>query len=289
MSEDYPLITVRIPAYNHEKFILQSLESVLQSSYPNKEIVIIDDGSKDQTPFIIESWIIKNKDKIPVYYKKRENHGIAATLNELIKMSHGEFIASLASDDYLLPDGLMKRYLYLKNHPNKKAVFGDTIIVNENNEIRSKSAWPGPYNIDPIQFSTDKGIRKTFISQFAIPGPALMVKKEIFNIIGTYNTGQVWEDVDIYLKMASENLIGYINEQVSAYRIHSSNTCRKTSKEDRIKHHIYLRNSIINNLKRFNVFEQIIMLKEILKQSLIIYIYRVNLHHIAKKLKKMIL
>ena len=111
----FPLVSIRIPSFNHRQFVEQALDSVIQDSYPNKELVIIDDGSTDDSAAVISRWIDTNGHRIAVNYSRHpRNLGIARTLNELVKRCAGEYIAGVASDDYLLPDGILQRYLYLQ-------------------------------------------------------------------------------------------------------------------------------------------------------------------------------
>lgn len=93
---DQPLVTVIIPSYNHERYISQSIESVVFQSYKNIEIIVIDDGSKDQSVTLINGLA----DKYGFIVIARENRGVAKTLNEGIGLARGKYMSFLASDDY---------------------------------------------------------------------------------------------------------------------------------------------------------------------------------------------
>src|SRR5262249_35069837 len=125
-----PLVSVLVPAYNHEAFVERCLDSILTDPYPAKEIVIIDDGSTDRTAERIEAWLALHRSHIAVEYVSRENKGIAATLNELAARAHGEFLRIGASDDYLLPGGSEALVRYLMAHPGKGAAIGDCVVVD---------------------------------------------------------------------------------------------------------------------------------------------------------------
>ena len=107
-AEELPLISICVPAFNHEDFIDAALESARLQAYPNKEIIVIDDGSSDKTAECIENWVGQHHFELPVVYRTRANRGVTATLNELIEMSRGEYLVWLASDDSLLPDSLIE-------------------------------------------------------------------------------------------------------------------------------------------------------------------------------------
>ncbi len=271
MTQKYPLISIIIPVYNHQDYILETLESIYADSYPNKELVLINDGSTDKCDDIIKEWIPSHKKDLKIIYKSRSNKGLSATMNELFSLSSGEFIVDIASDDFLLKDGIFKRYYYLKSNPDKLAVFGDCIVVDENSKTISQSALFEYRNFKREDFDTSKGIKKAFITSFAMPGPVLMVKREIYDIIGGYDEGAIIEDLDFFLKMAAHNLIGFIDDKVSAYRIHGANMSSENSgkmlqilKDSRS---IYLR-----NLNLFSPVEKAMILWQVFKLSLRIVI-----------------
>jgi len=224
MPSTYPLVSIRIAAYNHEAFIEQTLDSILADSYPNKEIVIINDGSPDHTGDIIQKWINLHRHEIMVKYLSRENRGLTKTINELLSMCEGTYICGVASDDYLLEGGIAKRVSYLESHPEKFAVIGDCIVVNEKNEIIFKSALSDYYKVNKNNYFTNSGLRNEIILHWAIPGPVLMVRKQLYTQTDiTYNTNLIVEDWDMYLKLVSKNLLGFTDEPVSAYRLHQNN------------------------------------------------------------------
>ncbi len=99
MSDEMPLVSVLIPAFNHERFVQRCLDSVLEDPYPTKELIIIDDGSTDKTAERIADWVATHCMDLPIEYVRRENRGIAATLNELVARASGEFLRPGASDD----------------------------------------------------------------------------------------------------------------------------------------------------------------------------------------------
>lgn len=107
MNTEKPLVSVLIPAFNHEKYIASTLESVLCQEYENIELIICDDGSSDNTPKIAEEWVKKNCNKFKVCkFLIQENKGICFTLNRLVRASSGAYIKPMASDDLLIDNAL---------------------------------------------------------------------------------------------------------------------------------------------------------------------------------------
>jgi len=272
----YPLITVRIPAFNHEKFVCKSLDSVRLQSYPNKEIAIIDDGSTDDTEQKIKEWIAQHGKTIDVNFLSRKKKGISATLNQLIDMSKGQYIAALASDDYLLPDSLSIRYEYLRKHPEKMAVFGDSIVVDENGMTLYKSGLADLHSAKKEYWLTDEGLKKEIIQNWSVPGPTLMVRRSLHTKI-RFNENLQVEDRDFYLRLVADNLLGFIDKPIAAYRVHGKNFC--LDKKNRFISSVNKFKSLTMNIHRFPMRDRILFIIPIVSSVL-----GVVIHYIIKKL-----
>ena len=245
-----PLVSFIVPAYNHERFVTQCLNSIRDDPYPNKELVIIDDGSTDNTSRIISGWITKEGGSLNIKFSSRENKGVSATLNELVSISKGKYIIPIASDDFLLNDTTKIRINYLEKNVTKFAVFGDCIVVNDSGATINESGLTQPNRVSLDNYKSDDSLAYEIIMKWSIPGPVLMIDRKLFNIIGLYDETIAVEDWDFYLRMISINALGFIDEKVAAYRIHGSNACRDQRRLT-INHKASLI-SIFRNIKRFN-------------------------------------
>jgi len=271
--EDFPLISIRTPAYNHEKFVRQAFNSVLADGYPHKELVVVDDGSTDGTDAEIRSWIERHGSDLPVRYAHRKNNlGIVKTLNEVIDLCRGEYIVSLASDDFLLPDGIQKRFRYLRKNPEKLAVFADCLVVDGAGEVIHESGLTGLYKARKQNFLNDSGIRREFIARWSVPGPVLMVHRRIFELVGRYREEIAVEDLDFYLRMAAGNLIGFLDEHVSAYRLHGGNICKNPGQK--VKQLASMKKTLAANMKSFSFPEKLLILKKLCMLSAHIQVCR---------------
>ncbi|MHC4911736.1 MAG: FkbM family methyltransferase, partial [Planctomycetota bacterium] len=125
-SRDNPLVSVIIPAYNAAKYITEAIESVLIQNYRNFELIIIDDGSTDETKDIIGSF---KDDRIRYFYQA--NSGLAATHNAGIKNSKGAFIIKLDADDMMTPDFIARHLMEFEQHPEADLVYCDDCLVGE--------------------------------------------------------------------------------------------------------------------------------------------------------------
>lgn len=230
-----PLVSYIVPAYNHAQYVQRCLDSILADVYANKEIVIIDDGSTDSTAQIIEQWIESNADKINVIYRTRQNKGVTATINELTSLASGEFLRLGASDDYFLSGGSQKLVDYLLKAPEKVAVIGDTIVVDENDVIVHESGMTGLHRANKQRYLSEQGIVASVIKDWAVAGPVPMVRKSYVTGGEGWDEGLRIDDWDFFLRIASQGGLGFIDERVCAYRVHSSNTCRTPDVTSRIR------------------------------------------------------
>jgi len=254
-----PLISILVPLFNHKKYINQCLDSILNETYTNKEIVIIDDASSDKSSTIVEEWIKTNKHKIAIKFNKSLfNKGLCATLNDLIDMSSGQYLVLLASDDYLLKDGIQNRFDYLNNNPEKSAVIGDCIVVDDHGKTIYSSGLFDLRNANYKNYFHDYGLKKEILHNFSIPGPVLMVKKVFYDEIGKYDEHLLCEDWQFYLKTVALNKLGFIDFKVSAYRWNNNNSC--LNKSLYIKRIMGVSYTILENLFRFRKIDKLRLL-----------------------------
>jgi glycosyltransferase involved in cell wall biosynthesis len=218
-----PLVSVLIPAFNHEGFVERCLDSVLEDPYPAKEIVIIDDGSTDHTAERIAHWVAVHGGEIAVEFVRRENRGIAATLNELAARSHGEFLRIGASDDYLLPGGLEAQVRYLMSHRHKGAVIGDSIVIDGDGNRLYDSGMCDLHGADKRLYDSSDGIRRAVIGHWAIGGPVTLLRKSVLETVARWTEGLRIDDWDMFLRLAARDALGFIDVTVCAYRLHGAN------------------------------------------------------------------
>ncbi len=231
-----PLVSVLIPAFNHERFVQRCLDSVLEDPYPAKELIIIDDGSTDATAERIADWVATHCMDIPIEYVRRENRGIAATLNELVARASGEFLRPGASDDYLLPGGLDAQVRYLLTHPGKGAVIGDSVVVDQDDRRIHESGMRDLRGANKRLYRSDDGIRRAIISQWAIGGPVAMMRRSALDTVDRWSEGLRIEDWDLFLRLAARDALGFIDVSVCAYRIHGTNLSKTRHTATRIIH-----------------------------------------------------
>lgn len=236
-----PLVSILIPYYNHKQYVAQTLDSILNDTYPNKEIVIINDGSTDSDISVINDWIERNSSKLPINLISRANKGITKTFNELARTSKGKYIIFCASDDYLINNTIRDRVNILEENQEKMVLIADTSVVDSNSQAIHKSSigeWL-KYSNRKNYFSDD-GLKYEIINRWSLTGPCSMMNKKLFTKSGGYDESLLLEDWDFYLRAASNNSILYIDQQVAAYRLHGNNYTSASNKNFKLLHSLYL-------------------------------------------------
>lgn len=220
-----PKVSILIPLYNHAQYISKLLNSILEDEYENKEIIIINDGSTDNSDEIVNKWMKVNT-RIEINYKYRENKGLKKTLNELILLSTGKYIINIASDDYLINNTILNRVKILEKNPEKLMLVADAIVVDNKNELIYSSANFEFHKGKKENYYTDVDIKNEILYNWAIVGPVYMVNKNIYNVIGFYDPDIYLEDWDYAVRCVAKNLILFYDEKVAAYRLHENNTIK---------------------------------------------------------------
>ncbi|MEH7130274.1 glycosyltransferase [Neobacillus drentensis] len=220
------LVSILVPSYNHSKYVEQCLNSIKEDSYRKKQLVIIDDGSKDNSIEIIKEWVEVNSVhfEYPIIFRHRPNKGITKTLNEMLDLATGEYVITLASDDFLINNSIENRVGCLEKRDDKFAVFSDCIIVDNDNRKTADSCLEEFYNVNKVEFMDEDTLALSLILKWCVPGPVLMMKKSIFDLIGKYDENSVVEDRELYLKLLKGNSLVFLDEIVAAYRIHGDNS-----------------------------------------------------------------
>ena len=204
-------VSVIIPAYNREKYIAQTIESVLNQTYSNIELIVVDDGSTDNTRDILD----KYKDKITILeHPGRENRGQSAAINLGLKNITGDYVAILDSDDYWVQDKLEIQVDYLNKHQDTGVIYGNGFAVDEQGEYLYKIYEDGHKELnDPASVLLD--------CYLFIPSDSL-VRAEIFRKIGGLDESlRAAQDHDLSIKIAEVTRLAYIDKPLFYYRRHS--------------------------------------------------------------------
>ena len=208
MSEQ-PLVSIIIPAYNAEKYIVQAIESVLSQDYQNWELIIINDASKDNTEKAVSIFLNDNRIRI---ITNTQNLGISKNRNIGIKTAKGKYIAMLDSDDlWLEKNKISKQVNFLENNIDHALVGTFMILIDEQDNLGKK-----------INFAeSDNEIRKSIIYKNHIAQSSVMFRKDVaVSVYGYDENLTTMEDHDLWLKMGIKNKLVVLPIYALGYRIH---------------------------------------------------------------------
>lgn len=205
MQEDNPLVSIVIPVYNAEKYINESIDSCLNQTYQNKEIIVVDDKSTDNTLNILK----KYEDKIILIPVEKQN-GLGNVINIGIRQSKGKYIARMDADDVMYPTRLEKQIAYLESNPICVAIGGQIDIIDENSNITGHRG----YAFD------DSNIKKNMFLFMPFAHPAVTLRKSAIESVGLYPEN-IWkvEDVKFFFLLSRQGEYHNISETVLKYRM----------------------------------------------------------------------
>ena len=205
------LISVVIPCYNHERYVSKAIVSVMQQSYENIELIVIDDGSKDSSPSIISELDQDNK----FLFIQQSNSGICKTLNNGIRNhANGQWIAILASDDYWHLDKLSLQMERLKDS-NSEFCYSKALEFSEEKDFKE-------IRIFPNKIIEGNMLNKVFISQH-IPAGSILFSRKLYDRIGGFDEGLREEDWDFVIRSAANTSICGVDQPLLYYRSHETN------------------------------------------------------------------
>ena len=201
-------VSIIIPTYNHARFISDSINSCLEQTYPNIEIIVVDDGSTDNTQEVLEPYLSKIK------YIKQKNAGPAAARNQGIQAANGSYLLLLDSDDWLASEQIALQVAELEKRPEYGLVYSAWKNVDETSkkvigEVRPK-----------IEGDVLKALllRELFFS----PGAAL-IRKECFEKAGLFEERKEFmrsEDTEMWVRIAAANYcFAYLDEPLFFHRV----------------------------------------------------------------------
>lgn len=209
-----PLVSIVIPVYNGENYLKEAIDSALQQTYKNIEIIVVNDGSKDNTEKIALSYGKK------IRYFKQENGGVSAALNTALSKMKGEYFSWLSHDDLYYPYKVEVQVDYLKYLKNKNVIlFADYQLIDEN----------GKYKGTPIRANHKMTkIQEYCLLRGCINGITMLIPKKAFDETGKFNTElRCTQDYDMWHRMNKKYKFVHMSEVTSLTRVHAGQDTNK--------------------------------------------------------------
>ncbi len=208
-----PEVSIVVPTHNHAALVGEALESVFAQTYRNYEIIVVDDGSTDDTADVLKPLIERGL----IRYIYQQKQGVSAARNRGIVEAHGRYIAFLDSDDLFEPAKLEIQVKYLEDHPEVGLVHsGFTKFDNAGNDLgyRDTSWFSGMIYPQILLYWTTLMAVDT-----------VLVPKTVFDSVGFFDTTlSMGEDLDLWRRIAWKYPFGFINQSLARVRVHAGNT-----------------------------------------------------------------
>ncbi|WDY56670.1 glycosyltransferase family 2 protein [Pseudomonas sp. PSKL.D1] len=214
---DTPLVTVIIASYNHARYIEASINSVLNQTYKHIELLVIDDGSKDDSPAVLKR--LQAQHGFDLHFQA--NQGLARTLNDAIARAKGSLIVPFGSDDIMLPHRIATQVAYMNGKPEVGVCSANIETIDQDGKVMGAREQRGR-NLPFRRLDFDD----LFLDRK--PGPmaaTLMLRREALEKVGGFNADIRLEDVYIELSIARAGyFIDVLGEVLAQYRDHPTNT-----------------------------------------------------------------
>lgn len=224
MAESNPSVSVIIPSYNCERYIAETMESVLNQSFKDIELIVVDDGSTDNTREIVESF------GHPVRLITQENARVCAARNHGLRQSRGKYICFMDHDDYWFPHKLETQLKIMENHPEAGVVYSEFLLWHPDRQGK----WPSPSSLQPegdldaIDPEFSGWIYHQFLLDCWMLTSTAMFRKEVFEKCGDFDVNLPYsEDWDLWLRISREFQFIKLIEPNTLYRQHPEQGNRK--------------------------------------------------------------
>jgi glycosyltransferase involved in cell wall biosynthesis len=222
VSKDLPLVSVVIPAHNHARYLDEAIESVLNQDYPNVELIVLDDGSTDNTREVLKKYTGR------FYWETQENIGQSATLNKGWKMSKGDVLAYLSSDDALLPHAISTSVEHLMANPDAVLTYCDFNQIDPNSRFIRK--------VKTLEMSYLDMVAK-FV---CLPGPGAFFLRSAFEATGGWDEKmRRAADLEYWLRLGLRGRFLRIPEVLALWRIHEESSSFAEGAEWKSEEYVY--------------------------------------------------
>lgn len=212
-------VSVIIPTYNRARYVVDAVRSVLRQSHPVDEVLVVDDGSTDDTKQALEPF----RDR--VVYVRQDNKGAGAARNRGMSEASGDFIAFLDSDDLWIEEKVEAQLRFFQTHPHLEFTFGEMVNFRggiESGEPEIKNAMLHKYLCENA--SDLEGLLDCLVVENVIPTPTVMFRRRCLERVGEFAEDlRIAEDLDLWLRFARMCRCGFLKRVLAKRRRHDGN------------------------------------------------------------------
>ncbi len=199
-------VSVIVPVYNGTNYLREAIDSVLSQTYKNCELLVVDDGSTDETWTLVQSYGTRLKGV------RKENGGVASALNSGIREATGDYIAWLSHDDLFLPDKIGRQIGFMRQFPQFKACYTDYCVIDGDGKVLKEIETPW--------YPRREAMRSLFGRAY-INGSTMLIERECFERVGFFSERlRYTQDTEMWLRILRHFEIGRVPEKLVKWRCH---------------------------------------------------------------------
>jgi glycosyltransferase involved in cell wall biosynthesis len=215
MQDNLPLVSIVVPVFNGEKYLRESLDSIVGQTYPRTQVLVMDDASADGTSAMVAAY----GDRV-TYYRQPKNKGQFGNVNDGIARADGEYIAVFHADDVYLPSIIEREVAFLQRYPEAGAVFClDRFINAVGREYGRLNIAPEVQGGRPLQYRVILNALMKYKNRFLV-GPSAMVRAAVYRDVGLYRGEEfrIASDLEMWVRIAQKYPLGILEEYLLSYR-----------------------------------------------------------------------
>jgi glycosyltransferase involved in cell wall biosynthesis len=211
-----PLVSVICLCYNHERFVREAIESVLNQTYKNIQLIIVDDFSQDGSAAVIQRLASQNNQL--TFLHLPANVGNCAAFNKGLAQAKGEFVIDFATDDVMLPDRIEKQVsFFLKLDSSYGVVFTNADYIDaKGNKLRNHQEHLQAKRL--ISMVPEGNVFREVLTRYFICSPTMMIRKSVLDQLNGYDESLVYEDFDFWVRSSRHFKYAYTNEVTTKVR-----------------------------------------------------------------------
>ncbi len=215
------MVSVGVPNFNYANYILHALNSVVNQTYTQIELIIVDDCSTDNSVEVIHQWINNYKGEVKIkFIKNPVNLGLTKVCNIILQNANGKYFQTLDADDILLPGKIERQVALLEQNDKAAFVYSDIAVINETRNI-IKSSYLKHINYDVNTMPAGK-IFEALLNFNFVPLPSVLVNTAMARSVGGFDETLQVQDYYLWLKLSENNEVIFSKENTALYRMHST-------------------------------------------------------------------
>ncbi|MCB2376720.1 glycosyltransferase [Hymenobacter sp. BT635] len=220
-----PRVTIVALCYNHAPFLVEALDSILAQTYPNLEVILVDDASTDASRDILERYAAGNPTWKTIFLP--ENQGNCRAFNQAFRQTEGEFVIDFATDDVLLPERVARQVACFQQlAPDYGVVYSDAELIDEASaHVRYHYRRDARGRLHPRPASGE--VFADVLSRYFISTPTMMMRRTVLAQLGGYDEALAYEDFDFWVRAARRCRFYFLDEVTTKKRLHPSSMSRR--------------------------------------------------------------